>query len=450
MTNQRTSGRRVGPLVRQLGVAGLILLAGCKSLLDVDNPNNVSSTALDNPVAAPAIVAGAENIAGNALSSLLNAAVPASDEAYWVGSRDDYRLLDNGGFDAVANEYVQSGYIIMSKARWMANQAIEKVAGFDNAGKLLNRQLLVRAYVNAAVIYTAIGDNYNDVAFSDRTVAGPNLGEANMGQVYDSALVYLNLAQPIATGANQAIVLAMRARVRHAKGVWTKLNSPKGTPSASPLVQDAAMLADAQAALALMSGDYRYDAVTNDLNQGDGSGGGFGFEMNSRVEYTLSQTLATIDPNSGLPTAIIASDPVTATLDASAVVNLRRVINSVQPNSPPIGLTSAREMRLIIAEHQLAAGSNVNFDAAINGLRAMDGKAAYTGSGPTRSALLQWERRINLIFMARRLSDMYRFGVIDPNWIITNIARRKPGCFFPIPQIEIDSNTLLTGVTACT
>ena len=81
MTNQRTSGRRVGALARQLGVAGLILLAGCKSLLDVDNPNNVSSTALDNPVAAPAIVAGAENITGNALSSLLNAAVPASDEA---------------------------------------------------------------------------------------------------------------------------------------------------------------------------------------------------------------------------------------------------------------------------------------------------------------------------------------------------------------------------------
>ena len=431
---------------RWMGVCALVLVGGCKSLLEVDNPNNVSAEALDEPTAAPAIVAGAENIVGNGISSVLNAAVPATDEAYWVGSRDDYRLLDTGGFDAVANEYVQSGYIIVSKARWMSNQAIIKLEGFNKAGKLLDKSLLVRSYLNAAIIYTAIGDWYNDVAFSDRTVAGKNLGEANMVQVYDSALKWLTTAEPLATGTLKTAVIGMRARVRFSKGVWLKLN-PKGTVPANPLVSDAAMLADATAALATMAGDYRYDAVTNDLNQGDGSGGGFGFEMNSRIEYTPSQDLADIDPNSGKPRKIIAKDPVTGLVDSGAVKVIGRVIAGV--NSPPLTQVSARDMRLIIAEHQLASGNNAGFDTAINALRAMDGKAAYTGTGPTRSALLQWERRINLAYQGRRLVDMYRFGVKDALWLGTNIAVRKPGCLFPIPQIELDSNKLVVATTAC-
>ena len=446
MSNSTFAG--MTPTARRLGAAALVLLVGCKSMLDVENPNNVSAEALDVPAAAPAIVAGAENIAANALSSLYNAATPASDEAYWVGSRDDYRLLDTGGFEAVANEYVQSGYIIMSKARWMSNQAIDKVTAFNTANQLLDKQLLVRAYLNAAIVYTAIGDNYNDVAFSDRTVAGPNLTEAGMVQVYDSALKWLDLAVPLATGNLKQATIGMRARVRHARAVWGKLN-PKGTTPGSPLVADAGMLADAQAALAIMSGDYRYDALTSDQNQGDGSGGGFGFEMNSRVEYTLDKSLGDIDPNSGKPKAVIAKDPVTGLVDAAAVKNINRVIKASNLNSPPMQQVSEREMRLLIAEHNLASGNNAGFDTAINGLRAMDGKAAYTGAGPTRSALLQWERRINLIFSGRRLADMYRFGVKDALWLATSIAVRKPGCFFPIPQIEIDSNKLLSGATAC-
>ena len=241
-----------------MGAAALIITGGCTSVLDVANPNNVSASALDVPTAASAIVNGAENLTANGLSSMYNAAIPASDEAYWVGSRDDYRLLDTGGFDAVANEYVQSGYIVVSQARWMAEQAIGKVEGFNKANQLLDKQLLVRAYLNGAIVYTSIGDIYNDVAISDRTVAGKNLGEANMSQMYDSALKWLDKAVPLALGNLKQATLGMRARVRHAKGVWMKLN-PKGTTPANPLVTDAQMLADATAALALMSGDYRYE-----------------------------------------------------------------------------------------------------------------------------------------------------------------------------------------------
>ena len=426
--------------------ASLVALGGCSSLLQVDNPNNVSADALDVPAAAPAILAGAQNLTGNAISSLLNFYTPATDEAYWVGSRDDYRLLDSGELGINTNEYVQSAYLVIAKARWMDDQAVQKLSKFNTAGQLLDKQLLAQAYLNSAIIYTNIANAYDDFVFSDRTVAGKNFGETGMVALYDSALKWLDAGNAIAVDKLKAATLGMRARVKFEKAVWQKLNPPGTTPT-NGLINDAGALADAQAALALMSGDFHWDIITNDLDEGDGSGGGFGFEMNSRVEYTCSKDLCDIDPNNGKPKGVIAKDPVTGLLDATAVKNITRTTGAV--NHPPLTQVSEREMRLIIAEAALAAGNNAGFDTAINGLRAMDGEAPYTGTGPTRLDLLQWERRINLIFQARRLNDMFRFGVKDPKWVTTGLAIKKPGCLFPIPLIERDANKLVTGTPVC-
>jgi starch-binding outer membrane protein, SusD/RagB family len=440
--------KRTGRVV--CGGALVLALSACTSLLDVDNPNNVSSDALDVPVAASAIVNGAENLTGNALSSMLNFYVPATDEAYWVGSRDDYRLLDSGEFGINTNEYVQSAYLKVAAARWMADQAVQKVEKFNADGVLQDKQLLVRAYLIAATNYINIADKYDDIAFSDRIAAGANYGEANMSALYDSATKWLEAAEPLATGDNKAYVLGLRARAKQSKAIWQKLN-PAGTVPASGLVADVgSMVADAQAALAAKSGAWSFDIVTNDLNQGDGSGGGFGFEMNSRVEYTPNADLVNIGSNSK-PTKVIAVDPVSGGIDATATKLIGAVVfaPSATLNSPVLTQASAREMYLIIAEAALAAGNNAGFDAAINSLRAIDGKAAYTGAGPTRLQLLQWERRIQLIFQGRRLNDMYRFGVKDPRWVSASLAFNKPGCLFPIPEIELKSNKLITGTPVC-
>lgn len=428
--------------------AAILALSACSSLLEVDNPNNVSADALDVPAAASAIVAGAENLTGNALSSMLNFYVPATDEAFWVGSRDDYRLLDSGEFGINTNEYTQSGYLIVASSRWMADQAVKKLSKFNADGALLDKQLLVKAYLIAATNYINIADKFDDIAFSDRTQAGANYGEANMVALYDSATKWLDSALPLASGTNRAYVLGLRARAKQSKAIWQKLN-PAGTTPANGLVGDASgSVADAQAALAAEGGDWFYDITTNDLNQGDGSGGGFGFEMNSRVEYTPSLDLVTLKPNN-TPLAVIAKDPVTGQTDAAAQKMITRVTTPSNLNSPPLAQASTREMFLIIAEAALAAGNNAGFDTAINQLRALDGKAAYTGAGPTRLQLLQWERRINLIFEGRRLNDMYRFGIKDPKWVAASLAVNKPGCLFPIPLIELEANKKITGTPLC-
>jgi len=112
-------------------------------------------------------------------------------------------------------------------------------------------------------------------------------------------------------------------------------------------------------------------------------------------------------------------------------------------------VVSQREMYLILAEAALAAGNNAGFDTNINLLRALDGMAPYTGAGPTRLALLQWERRVNLVFQGRRLNDMYRFGVKDPRWVATSVVVRKPGCELPIPLIEREANKEIQGAPVC-
>lgn len=426
-----------------------VAVIGCSSLLEVDNPNNVSAGALEVPTAASAIVNGAINTGAQALSSLLNAYTIISDETFQTGSRDDYRLLDTGGIEINTNEYLQASYLQAMRARWMAEQAIVKVRKFQADGNLLDPQLLAQAYLIGAVTYTNIVTMFDDVAISDRTVAGPNLGEMGMVQMYDSALKWLDAGLVIATGDNRTNILGMRARVKFDRALWVKLNPP-GTIPASPLINDAGAISDANSALAGMSGDYRYELLNDNLNTGEDASGGVGFEMNSRVEHTPDTTaFVTIDLTNKKPKSIIAKDPVTGLLDASAVKTIGRFIYTPDINHPPLTVVSKREMYLILAEAALASGNNAGFDTNINLLRDMDGMAHYTGAGPTRLALLQWARRVNLIFQGRRLNDMYRFGVKDPRWIATSIVVRKPGCELPIPLIERDANKKITGTPVC-
>jgi len=448
---RRTQVHGVARRLKQTLVVGVgaLLLGACNSLLEVDNPNNVTPSALDNPTAAAALVNGAINLNANALSSMMNAYNIISDESFQTGSRDDYRLLDTGGLDINTNEYLQASYLVAMRARWISEQTMQKVAKFRADGSLADPQLLAQAYLMGALIYDEMANMYDDVAISDRTVAGPNLGEANMVQLYDSSLKWLDAGAAIATGNNHANIIGMRARVRFDRAVWTLLNPP-GTTPANPLVNVAQAVADATQAISEMSGDYIFDLTVDNTNSGDDASGGVGFEMNSRVEHTPdTAAFVTIDLTNKKPKTIIARDPVTGLVDAAAVKMIGRFIFASDINHPPMAVISKREMYLILAEAALAAGNTAGFDTNINALRAIDGKAAYNGTGPTRLQLLQWERRINLVFQGRRLNDMYRFGVKDPRWVTTSVAVRKPGCLLPIPLLERQANSAITGTPVC-
>src|SRR5580765_4342342 len=94
-------------------------VTACGNILDVDNPNNVGAEALDNPTAAASIVVGAENSTARAVSSALTPYTAATDESIWVGSRDAYGQLDNGGIGDPNNEYPDAAFFNVGEARWL-------------------------------------------------------------------------------------------------------------------------------------------------------------------------------------------------------------------------------------------------------------------------------------------------------------------------------------------
>jgi len=102
---------------------------------------------------------------------------------------------------------------------------------------------------------------------------------------------------------------------------------------------------------------------------------------------------------------------------------------------------SAREMMLIIAEANLAAGNNAGFLTQINASRAVDALppyAAVTGNG---RAQLEYERKVQLFLQGRRLMDLYRFGSADSRWLTSSTTGVRGKCFLPISYIERLTNT---------
>jgi hypothetical protein len=369
----------------------------------------------------------------------------ASDELTWVGSREYWGKLDAGDLSDPINEYTDTAYPFVSEARWLSDYTIAKLEAFDKAGTLRDRSGLARTYLYAAIIYTTIGDMYDDfVLGSDRTQAGPPVGEDKMAVTYDSAVAYLDRGIPITVAINnkdlQTQLLAMRARAKFSKALWQKLK-PARTLPANPFVNDAGANADATAALALMTGNYRFrlTPATNGTASNNIAG-----EMNSRLEIRAGSVYINPDPAKVTVVAAGAAgiklkDPVTGAADP----NLTRAIDECCRVSSttliPFTIISAKEMQLILAEAALSQGNTAEVRNRINAARALEALPAWDGTTPAARDMLIYEREVMLYLQGRRLADMYRFGVKDDKWLPSNIASKK-ACFFPIAAIERRTN----------
>ena len=437
--------RRALPLAMILGA-----ISAC-SMFDtnVTNPNAIEENALGDAASAPTLANGLNAAVTRMITSIYGPYSVASDELTWVGSRENWGLLDGGDVSDPLNEYNDAAYPLASEARWLANYTIDRLEGFTKDGSLRNPTDLARTYLYAAITYITIGDNYDDfILASDRTKPAAPLGEANMLQVYDSAIVYLDRALPIAKSANsldlQSQILGLRARAKFAKAVW-KLLKPARTTPANPLINDPTANADAVAALAVMTTGYRYRLTPTTANTGTNN---IGSEMNSRQEIRAGGDYINPDParNNLQPLLGIAGiklkDPVTGQPDpviAKAIDDCCRAASST--TLIPFTVTSWKEMQLMLAEAALASANDAEFKTRINAVRSVDALTPWDGSTPSARDMLIHERRVNLFLQSRRLHDLYRFGLKADRWLPTSVAARK-ACFFPITAIERQSNPL--------
>ncbi len=438
-------------------LSAALLLASACSVFDtnISNPNAVSEDALGDPASAPPLVNG---LAGSVTRMLTGAWGPysvASDELMWIGSREHWGKLDDGDVSDPLNEYTDASYPYVSEARWLSNYTIDKLEAFDKAGSLRDRSGLARTYLYAAITYMTIGDMYDDfVLASDRTQPAAPVGEANMSVMYDSAVAYADRGVAIAVAVNnrdlQAQLLGVRARAKFSKAVWQKLKPARTTP-ANPLVNDAGANADATAALALMSGNYRFRLLPL---TGGTAGNNFASEMNSRLEIRAGTRYTVYDPSRKTVLAagtagILLKDPVTGAADPVLAKTIDECCRTASTTLIPLTIISAKEMHLILAEAALAQGNATETRTRINAARSLEALPAWDGTTPAARDMLIYERQVNLFLQGRRLADMYRFGlkfVEDPatgdGWLSTSIAAKK-ACFFPIAAIEQRSNPMV-------
>jgi hypothetical protein len=453
--------------LRFAGVAALSVALGACNLFetDVKNPNAVTESALDGPAIAANLANGLGASVTRAQSAILGPNAVASDELTWVGSREAYRQLDEGAVTDPRNEYTnENGFPFVAEARWYADFVTENrfpilLASADSNAVKADA---ARSLLYSAIIHTQIGEMYDDfVLTQQRAVQAPSLGVARFDTVFQIAINRatrgLAIAQNIANTGLQRDLLAIRARARHSQGIKALLRTARaaaaaGTSAAvpaTPLINDAATTADANAAIALMTAGYRFRFTPTVANL---PGINVGFEMNTRLETRAGA--AYINPNAAgtRPLDGIAgirlNDPAnaTATPDAALARAIDECCRQAVGQAMPMVVLSEVDMQLIVAEAALAAGNTAGFETAINNVRARSTKPAITVAGLaalptpiTARDLLIHERRVNLFLQSRRLMDHYRFGQPADRWVNQNIAIRRH-CFFPIAFGEKLSN----------
>jgi starch-binding outer membrane protein, SusD/RagB family len=425
-----------------LAILGLATSVGCSGLLDVENPNNIAEESLDDPTSADQQANGVLASAGGMLAVVTVRYATATDELDWIGSRDGWRELDRGVLSNPSNEFTDAAFPFVGEARYLGDVTVARLEDFDADGRLPSRNSLARAYLYTAVVYASIADMWDDFAFSEKTNPAPAIGRANMGTLYDRAVSYLDKALAIAqAGTDNNLrynILATRARIKHAKGVWSKI-TPKGQAPADPLVNDAGANADATAALGVLSAaDDRFRIRGTAEANTRAPGLHVFFEVTGRNEMRVGNAYTSLrDPISG------ELDPATAALVAE--------FRAFGTQTGLFTIASDRELRLILAEAALAQGDLATFTTQINAVRALNNKPAYAAQVSPLD-ILKHERRANLWLQQRRLADLYRFGeraaewVTDPNF---ESAASTPGLLFTVPIIERRANPCIENPSAC-
>ena len=425
-------------------VAALALTTtGCDSLLDVENPNNVIQSDLEDASSVNALVNGALALAADAIGDLNVSTTALSDEVYHTGSQNWAAELVGG---SITNPEGRSNEVFneLAEARWMADEAIGTAEEF--AAELTVPSDLARANLISGMVYMTIADNMEDFTFSNRTEVAPPIGESNMQSVYDIALDRLSTAESeaAAVGATNIVLAsrALQARTHWARALWPKLNPPGSAP-ADPLINDAQANALAEQVLAsLPEPDWTYDLGFSSSSQSNPMGSW----IINRREFQVSNVYVQLNVSGREVEAITLLDPVEGIPDPTLEATIFNFLE--QGLYPPLTVVSAREMHLILAEAALASGDDAAAQGHLNDVRALRGVAAYDASANSDTSLmelLQHERQVNLFFQpTRRIWDMYRFDVDAPTWAPGSDATRN-GQLFIIGQDESVSNCYILG-----
>jgi hypothetical protein len=427
--NRRRAGRPASALWRTTALlAAAAFIVGCDTgrLLDVQAPNSVTATVFDNPANAALMVSSAIGDFECAFGGWVVATGIATDElqdatltaANWQMDRRDEGFT-SGSYGTGGCTGTQAIYTPMSTARWEADQAVTKLAGWTDAQVVNRTSLLVQANVYAGFAYATLGMSMCQAAFD----MGPLVDQKGMFALaekrFSDAITAATGVTSLANFLNAAYV--GRARVRLYQHNLTGAASdaslvPKG------FVFNATMDA---------ANSRRYSHVYNAIVQ----------STNTSVEPTAR----------ALTTEQGEKDPRAATVQltgkASDQFTDKFVPAKYNATSSALGwvipqpIARYDEAQLILAEAQGGASAVT----IINTLRAALSLKPYTGATDAASitALIASERQRDLFVEGFRMFDVERFNL--PLVPAAGSTFRLGGTYgnnvcMPLPDIERNNN----------
>lgn len=401
-----------------VAVLGAQLLIACSGVLDVELPGRVQAAALDNPVLAPTLVAGAQgdfecafsefvHTTGLWANEFINSAGGAEVNGW--GARTDLYESGNGTCPTTSSARgAYATYRPLQIARGQSEMAFDRLEAFTDAQVPNRTLLLATAALYSGFVHTLLGEAYCEMALD----AGPLVQPAAVLAIAEARFsTALDLAGQAGNTNIANAARVGRARVRIDLG-------KKAEAAADAHLVPAGFVFNATYAT---SSFRRNNTVVLNNNTN--------FHVSVAPEYR-NLTVGTVPD-----TRVRVTDAGRQGNDALTPLWVQGKYASA---SSPIPLATWDEAQLIIAE---AEGGQSAVDA-INRIRTKYGLPLYTGGTPAEiSAQIIEERRRTLFLDGHRIGDKLRFNIPFPTGADHKGVRYGDNTCLPLPTAELNGRT---------
>ena len=409
--------------VSTLAMSALVMqLAACD--LEVTNPGPIQADALEDAKALTAVVNGAGRDLAEALNWTAYTGGAVAREIHPAGSTAAFGISVQQQAGKLTDDDGGTWWDFSQRARWTAENAVERVKRVAEATGTGDPVNLTRALVWAGYANRHLGENFCD-------------GVINGGPL-EPHTVYLERAEAsfteaIAAGAAITSVAVRDSLVRAATGGRASVRLLRGNLTGA--AADAATLPNTFA--------FQMRYFTTDLDQYNRI-----YWSTANQPYRAHTVWNTFYENYRKTTRdprVPFDSSATIREGDAAVGNLGRVRWYFQTKYPaqasPINLSTGWEMRLIEAEAKLVAGDVAGAMTLVNTRRVSLGLAPWTAANVTEAwTALKRERGIELWLESRRLGDFRRWAALNRPGTSDDMTGRNLCFATPLSEKETNSN----------
>jgi hypothetical protein len=412
-----------------MAALALASTAACNSLLDVENPGRVPTTALSDPAYAPTLYASALGAFECAFANYIVTAGTLTQEYITSNSfvnsnvwgwRGVETRTEPGSCPGNRTATSMGFYSPMQQARFLAEDAVTRISAFTDAQVPGRANMLAELSAYEGYALTLLGEGMCQMTVDN----GPLMSRADTWQL---ALLKFEDALSYAGGNTVVSDIASMAHVGLAR---TYL--------------DLGDLASAAADAVLVPSGYVRVAEFSESTPA---------RENRVYNMTVRNDFLSVGPAYRNLTVGSTPDPRVKVIDAGRngqdqVTRQWTQQKFIGSGAAPINLASYIEAQLIYAEAVAVSDPDASRDA-INRVRAVAGVSPLDGTeGSDLTAVVLEERRRQLFSEGTRLGDMLRKNIPFPSGVNFKNQLFGPMTCVPLPDVEMLNNPNLKGQAA--